>query len=30
LEAGERWRAGFVRSPDEHRLAWADFRGNRQ
>jgi len=21
---------GFVRSPDEHTLAWADFRGNRQ
>jgi hypothetical protein len=22
--------AGFVKSPDEHTLAWADFRGNRQ
>src|SRR4051812_44771290 len=22
--------AGFVTSPDEHTLAWADFRGNRQ
>ena len=22
--------AGFVRTPDEHTIAWADFRGNRQ